>query len=246
MSSGAAGRTLTLSGLALVHGALFQRHVPARYQLAVGLTADVSVLALARRWGLDATDLGLARRRARRGARLGLVSAAVIAATVGAASAIPATRGLFTDARADPASVDVAGAVLLRIPLVTALGEELLFRGALLGVADTWLSPLGAATWTSAVFGLWHVTPALASHASNPEAAVLAARVGDGRAVVVAVTVAATTLAGLALAGLRRRSGSLVAPIVAHAAVNSFALLAARRAHRRARPSPGESSAIRR
>lgn len=248
MPSPAARRTFTLTGIALVHGALFQRHVPERYQLPVSLAADVGIIAIARHWGISNAELGLDPHGARRGYRVGMAALPVISAVVAAAAAVPAVRPFFSDDRAEQEHHETAEQLFVRIPIVTSFGEELLFRGGLLAVAETWLEPWAAAVWSSAVFGAWHVTPALESHGNNAEAAALARRThartgrpagGDtgGRALTVAATVAATTAAGLVLTLLRRRSGSLVAPVIAHASVNGAALLAARWALGRAAPA---------
>jgi membrane protease YdiL (CAAX protease family) len=87
---------------------------------------------------------------------------------------------------------------------------------------------------SAAVFGLWHVLPAVHSHDASPARAELAGRAG-GRAATVATTVAATAAAGVALGWLRLRARSVVAPMVTHAAVNIGGLLAARWAVRRSR-----------
>ena len=68
------------------------------------------------------------------------------------------------------------------------------------------------------LFGLWHLPPALRD-ASDKGAA--------GAVGVVVGTIAVTTVAGAAFAWLRLRSGSLVAPMMAHLATNSFAYAAA-------------------
>ena len=75
---------------------------------------------------------------------------------------------------------------------------------------------------SSALFGLWHVLPALGGGAANESVAGI---VGDGvagTALRVAGTVIFTGLAGVLLCELRARSGSLLAPILLHWAVNAF------------------------
>ncbi|MEV0633984.1 CPBP family intramembrane glutamic endopeptidase [Streptomyces sp. NPDC050619] len=79
--------------------------------------------------------------------------------------------------------------------------------------------------WATAVssllFGFWHVLPSRGLTRSNEAAAVL----GTGPAGTtqsVTAAVAATTAAGVGLCGLRRRSGSLLAPAALHWALNGF------------------------
>ena len=124
----------------------------------------------------------------------------------------------------DRGSAIVAYHGLVRIPLATAIAEELLFRSALLGVGLRRGAQWRAIVSTSVLFGLWHVVPALRSHDANPHAAQLADRAG-GRSATVVATTAITAMAGAGLAMLRLRSRSVAAPIVAHAAINGGALL---------------------
>lgn len=109
---------------------------------------------------------------------------------------------------------------LVRIPLGTALLEELAFRGVLFGA---WSShgKLSAAVFSSVAFGLWHIAPTLnAVRANRPEAATGSALLVIGGAV------AFTTVAGLALVWLRIETSGLAAPFFMHASVNSLATVA--------------------
>lgn len=137
------------------------------------------------------------------------------AAGVVAVERIPATSGLFDDARADPDRV--AWETLVRIPLGTVVLEETLFRHALPGVTGE----SGAAV----LFGLWHVLPTLAALDINGVEDV------STRTRTVVAGVAATAAAALPLSWLRRRGG-LLAPMLTHWAVNAtaYALAARRRA----------------
>jgi membrane protease YdiL (CAAX protease family) len=75
---------------------------------------------------------------------------------------------------------------------------------------------------SSALFGLWHVLPTLDALAANNLAGSAAART-----VAVMGAVALTGVVGVIFCALRLRSGSLVAPAVAHVATNSLGALAA-------------------
>ena len=111
--------------------------------------------------------------------------------------------------------------VLLRIPIGTALFEELAFRGVLFGMLARRGSIRGAAVGSSLLFGLWHVAPTLAALDTNA-----AGDLGKGSFTMAAVVtggVAATALAGMGFVWLRLRGGSLVTPVVVHAAFNCTA-----------------------
>lgn len=119
--------------------------------------------------------------------------------------------------------------VLVRIPLGTAVTEEVVFRGVLFA---SWraagLSTIASALVAAAGFGLWHVAPTInLMRANSPEA--------TPRSIGLSVlgAVAFTTAAGLALTWVRLKTGGLVAPIVLHAGTNSLGTLAAVLAARR-------------
>ena len=215
----------------LAYGAVLNRVLPEVVHVPASLTAAATWLTAARRAGVSVAGLGLAPERLRAGARVGLVVGAPIVAGIAAASRVHATSGYFDDARvrgATPRKVAYEAAV--RIPIATALGEELIFRSALLGLFRRKHSTVTAVAASSLLFGVWHVLPTLESLARNPPAD------GDHSVIhklgVVAGTVAATTAAGVGFSLLRLRSGSVLAPVIVHAAINSSAFIAARQGPR--------------
>jgi membrane protease YdiL (CAAX protease family) len=197
------------------------------YVMANTGAAALSVIA-ARNWGASWADMGMCSDRRGRGIRIGLITALPAAAVVGLGAVVPATRGFFEDERATGGRMrHVLFETLVRIPLGTALPEEVIFRGSLLGLFTQRHSPAVAASMSSILFGVWHVLPTLRTLPLNPAGARAQGnpkRIGS--AVLAAVT--ATTLAGYGLAWLRFRSGSLAAPVLAHASLNGSAYLAAR------------------
>lgn len=168
--------------------------------------------------GLDPQDLAAGLRWGWLAVLLVAVGMAVIAAGAGR-SAIVAR--LLADRRADLPPDELAFHAFVRIPIGTALFEEVVFRGVLLGALLAVTSTAAAVAASSVVFGLWHVVPTLRTLDINGVEDPAARR----RAVAGAVV--ATTLAGVVLAGLRLVSGSVAAPVLAHAAVNSLGLLVA-------------------
>ena len=58
---------------------------------------------------------------------------------------------------------EAAFETFVRIPLETALAEEIIFRGVLLGLGLRSRTPVGAVVSSSIWFGLWHVYPTLGS-----------------------------------------------------------------------------------
>lgn len=117
--------------------------------------------------------------------------------------------------------------IFIRIPVFTALIEEIFFRGVL-HAALMALYPAEVAIWLGAgLFGLWHIGPGVDQARAGKKS------LGDS-ALHTAVTVVATTAAGVFLVWLRIETGSIWAPAAVHAAINMTLALFARIA---ARPS---------
>lgn len=214
--------------LVLAYGVAVNRWIPHQLYVPANLAATGVALAAARRAGVSWDGLGLSRRTLVSGLGWGAAAIMPIAAGVAIAAALPATRGFFSDEAVSSLSLPQAlFEVLVRIPFGTALAEEVLFRGALLGLFLQHHRPRTAVIMSSLAFGLWHVAPTLHSMTTNQAAAEAAASAAS-KVGVVAATVAATTVAGIGFCWLRRRSGSLLAPWMAHTSINTLAFTAAR------------------
>ena len=85
--------------------------------------------------------------------------------------------------------------------------------------------------WSSALFGLSHILPTRSTMGHTALGQHLERR-PLRQAVFVAGNVAVTAAAGAVFAWLRLRSGSVLAPLLAHADLNDSALVAGRVAHR--------------
>jgi len=223
-----AGTEAAASAATLACNVAISRPIPGiGYVMANDSAAVLSVIA-ARTCGVSRPGMGMCPDRLGRGIRIGLTTALPAAAVVGLGAVVPATREFFRDERARGGGTrHVLFEALVRIPLGTALPEEVIFRGSLLGLFTQRHCPAVAASMSSILFGVWHVLPTLRTLPLSPAGT----RVhGDPvRTVgVVLGTVTATTLAGYGLAWLRFRSGSIAAPVVAHASLNGAAYLAAR------------------
>ncbi len=217
-------------GVALlaVHNVAVHRLLPAPADAALNLATAVGLTTFARHAGCSRSDLGIGVEDARSGLRAGLGAAALAGGAVALAAALPATRRYFHDRRVSGVGRgEAAYHVAVRIPLATALAEELLFRGALLALFRQRRSPATAVLWTSLLFGAWHVLPTIDHYQGNP-ASDLAADPGRGRWLAVLATTLSTAAAGGAFGWLRLRSRSVLAPILAHAAVDVSAYLAGR------------------
>ena len=201
--------------------------------LVRNLLVGTGLVAVALAAGLSPDELGLAPDdlgAAMRWAGLVVTAVAVLAATAAAlADRVEPIGRALDDARADLEPQRLAFHVFVRIPLGTALFEEVAFRGVLLAAFAEPLGTPWAVAASSVAFGAWHVGPTRLAARLNGVHEPRAVR----RRVVVAVLL--TTLGGVGFALLRLASGSLLAPVAAHAAINGFSLLVA------AAASPGRT-----
>jgi membrane protease YdiL (CAAX protease family) len=220
---------LAVVGVLVVVNLVNNRFAPRAYVLT-SLLATGLLLALFRWAGFGWSDAGLAAGAAGRGAVWGLACVVVVASGCLLAARLPVARDALADRRvAHAGPAEVAYQVLVRIPFGTVVLEEVAFRGVLYGLLLAVHGPLVAAAVSSVLFGMWHVLPALPMTRLNPAAG----RAFGGRpALAVAAAVVATTVAGLLMCELRRRSGSLLAPMALHWAVNGLGYLTAWSAQR--------------
>ena len=140
------------------------------------------------------------------GLRLGTAVAAAVGAGVALTTAVPRVRAAMGDRELPERPGHWLG---VEIPLGTVWSEETAFRGALSTVAAGAFGPRVGRLLQAATFGLTHVPDAMET----------------GEPVV--ATVLMTGLAGWIFAVLRERSGSLLAPILAHLAINEAGAIAA-------------------
>jgi membrane protease YdiL (CAAX protease family) len=198
---------------------------PDEAALPLGLAGAGLLVLIARRSGLSWAYLGLGTNTMRPGIRTGMMATGMVAAALLAIAAIPATREVLADDRfVGIGTLEMLYETLVRIPLGTALAEEVAFRGVLLGMLLLWVTPRAAVVVSSILFGLWHVLPAVDAIESNPAADIVSG--GVGSVLEVAAQVVATGLAGIVFAQLRARSGSILAPALTHWALNGTAYAA--------------------
>jgi membrane protease YdiL (CAAX protease family) len=106
---------------------------------------------------------------------------------------------------------ELSGPELAELLVVTAFGEELLFRGMFLPTAYRLTGRVRGEIVVACSFGLWHVPDAVGDAGDASIAVVVAVVLGQ---------VVATTLAGFGFSWLRHRTGSLAGPVGAHVAIN--------------------------
>jgi len=214
---------LAAIGCVAVYNVMLTR-IRRRARLPANLGAAVALAGLARVSGVRPSELGLSRAKVGRGTRIGLAAAAPLAGASAMAVANPRTRRLLTDERITGTSAtEAVFETIVRIPLETALAEEVIFRGVLLALGMRSRSRGWAIVTSSTLFGLWHVVPTLGALARSANGR------PDARATSsTAAVVATTAIAGVGFAWLRLRAGSVLAPSLAHAALNMVAFAGVR------------------
>ncbi len=206
-----------------VSNVVSNRVLPRRWYIPWNVAVTSGVLGIAILWDdRSPSDLGLSEWR--RGLRWGSALAAGVLAVDAAALVVPATRELFDDERASREPRRLMFDALVAVPLGTVLLEEVAFRGALPAVVERRSSPRTGVATAAAAFGLWHILPSWSLADANAGLSGAVTHRG-GRLVTVVGSVVATSAVGIGFSWLRRRSGSILAPIIVHTATNSLGYL---------------------
>ncbi|MGV0777173.1 Rv0804 family intramembrane glutamic endopeptidase [Mycolicibacterium elephantis] len=205
-----AGKRAAALGLAagLVGWSLVVPRFPSRWN-PVPQAVVGTTLAL-----LSGASLGLRPPQLWSGLRLGVATAVSVSAGVAAATALPRAR---TELSGRDVPDGVLRWLLVGIPLGTVWSEEAAFRGTLGTVAADAFGPSRGRLLQSAAFGLSHIADARST--GMPALS----------------TVLVTGAAGWLFGWLHDRTGSLLAPMLAHLAINEAGAVAALSVQRSAR-----------
>src|SRR6202012_424339 len=151
---------------------------------------------------------------------------ALVVLVIAVAALLPWTRPMFMNSRYATISGALVASMLV-IPLQTVIPEELVFRGVLHGTLTRAWGFRGVAIAGSLLFGFWHVATSLGLTSSNVGFTRVFGGGVLGMLAGVTMAVLATGAAGFVFSWLRRRSGSLIAPIALHWSLNGLGALAA-------------------
>jgi membrane protease YdiL (CAAX protease family) len=188
--------------------------------------AAVGLLILVRSRGLGWVELGLSREHWKSGAGYALAAVAVVMSVIAIGALVPWTRPMFMNNNYATLSGALIASMII-IPLQTVIPEELVFRGVLHGALNRAWGFRGVAAAGSLLFGLWHIATSLGLTSSNVGFTRIFGGGMFGTVAGVVLAVAATGVAGFVFTWLRRRSGSLLAPIALHWSLNGMGALAA-------------------
>ena len=188
--------------------------------------AAVGLVVLLRFNGLGWAELGLGRDHWKSGAAYALGAIALVVTVIAVGVLLPVTRPMFMNNHYATISGALVASMII-IPLQTVIPEELAFRGVLHGALNRAWGFRGVALAGSLLFGLWHIATSLGLTSSNVGFTRLFGGGAVGMLAGVTLAVIATAVAGLVFSWLRRRSGSLIAPIALHWSLNGLGALAA-------------------
>jgi len=223
------GAALAVVLVVLVAVNLWVHRGPPRVHVVTGPLAALALLLVGRGAGLSWSELGLAREDLLPGVAYGAVTAGAVALVYLVAVALPFTHGAFQDTRYQVGPGPAVFMAMVTVPLATVLFEEVAFRSVLWGLLEDAAGVAAAVGVTAVLFGLWHVLPALKLTRTNRALHGDGAPRGGRTVLTVLGTVAFTAVAGILFAELRRRSGSVLAPMILHWATNGLGVLAAAR-----------------
>lgn len=212
--------------LVLVGTNLIAHFTTAWASIATVPIAAVVLVALTRRRGLGWTELGLSPRHWRKGTVYALAAVGLVLTVVAVGAALPITRPFFMADRYATISGALVASMIV-IPLQTVIPEELAFRGVLHGTLTRVYGARGVFAAGSLLFGLWHIASSLGLTTGNRGLTGFLGGGPVGQIVGVLLAVLATAAAGFVFTWLRRRSGSLLAPIALHWSLNGAGALAA-------------------
>src|SRR5271155_21842 len=188
--------------------------------------AAVGLIAWLRFNGLGWAELGLGRDHWKSGVAYALAAMALVVTVIAVGVLSPLTRPMFMNNHYATISGALVASMII-IPLQTVIPEELAFRGVLHGALNRAWGFRGVALVGSLLFGLWHVATSLGLTSSNVGFTRLFGGGIVGMLAGVTLAVLATAAAGFVFSWLRRRSGSLLAPIALHWSLNGLGARAA-------------------
>lgn len=212
--------------LILLYSTVLGRLVPKKYHLYLNIGIAAVAITLGLAFGLSLENMGLALDRILPGIYWAFIVSVVIIVSMLIISTIPILRRFFLGDNLSHANGKfIAFEAAVRIPLGTALVEEILFRGVLLGLLLQHHSKIEALLISAAIFGLWHIFPTMDSLKSNITAAKVIANKTPRAAGSIAGVVVITFIAGLFFGWLKILANSIVSPWLVHWSINASGIM---------------------
>lgn len=205
-------------GLLIVANVMSNRVLPA-WSYVPWNVAIAAALLLVARHEVSAPVMGFGEWR--RGFAWGATLLVLTTGVLLLALTMPVFNDLYHDKRVTAGAGSMLYQTMVRIPLGTSVLEETAFRAVLPALFAVRLGVLRGCLVASALFGLWHVLPALGLNKVNPTASDLFGTGAWGVAAAVLFAVIGTAVGGLLWCWIRYRARSVLATMLAHVGTNS-------------------------
>lgn len=201
--------------------------LPSDLHARIYVWLNLAVIILVWLWArknlnLNSVDIGFTRKNIGRSVLYGLgLTALIIIPSIALRQLLPALGVTNAFVRLEGFSrAELWWRLLARIPLGTGFFEEILFRGVFLGFLMKHFSSRRAVFQSSLYFAFWHIMPALKVILGDFAVTTLLPLVG-----LLLVGLTGAFIAGLIFAWLRKRTGNIVGPLIAHILINDLFLL---------------------
>ncbi len=213
---------ISLIVLILLYGTVLARLVPRRFHIVLNFGIAITAIILGLGFGLSPKQMGISIYTIGSGIFIAALASIIIAIGTMLIALIPPLRKYFLGDNLSSASGRlIAFEAGIRIPFSTALIEEVLFRGVLLGLLLAHYPTIIALAYSSIIFGLWHIFPTIATLEQNDVTAAAIQHKKHRKYAGVVGTVTITTIAGFMFGYLRVLAQSIIAPWLLHWTINA-------------------------
>lgn len=217
---------ISLIALIILYSTVLAKLVPEKYHIALNAVIAMLAIIIGFGFGLSAEQMGVALSTITSGIFIALIATVLICIVTIILALIPPLRRFFIGDNLSHASGKlIAFEATIRIPFSTALIEEILFRGVLLGLLLAHNSQLYALIISSVLFGLWHIFPTIKTIEQNKTTKKIVGKSKAKTSAGVLATVITTTIAGFIFGLLRIFAGSIIAPWLVHWSINASGIL---------------------
>ncbi len=226
MTQTAYAQEIVLIILILLYSTVLAKSVPTKYHLYLNISITALAILLGFSFGLNVEQMSLALGKILPGIFIAFAAVVVIVLFTSIVATIPVLRRFFLgDNLAHASGKLITYEATIRVPFGTALIEEVLFRGVLLGLLLQHNSSLVAILISAIIFGLWHIFPTIAMLENNKILAKANKDLRRRKYGSIIGVVLITASAGVVFAWLRIISNSVVAPWLVHWSINSSGML---------------------
>jgi len=216
---------LALVILILLYGTVLARLVPKKYHLFLNISISGVAIIIGLAFGMTWANMGLDIAHILPGFFVAVAATIVITVATLLIATVPFLRRYFLGENLANASGKlIAFETAIRIPFGTALVEEILFRGVLLGILLLHNSTIVALGIAALIFGLWHIFPTITSIENNASINKALKNSHHKYGSIFGVIIV-TSIAGILFGWLRIISGSILAPWLVHWSINASGVL---------------------